>query len=390
MRVMLVTGKYPPTPCGIGDHTRRLAERLSKAVHQVCVLTSERPEGDVVGDGYGDVEVLRGVRRWDFRGYEDLKRSIQQHEIDLLHIQYHVHSFDGHPMMTMAPWRLRKELGRHRPRVVVTMHELAGPITRLLPGPARRLWLLPLMLFADAVIVTNERDMGYLRKVRFLSKKLHYIPFASHIEPMAGGQVDKRAVRRRLGMGEEEVVVVRFGFVNNVRVSRLPDLLQAARRLIDKGHRVRLLLVGGECPEGRQEVLGLAEALGIAERVLMTGYCQASEVSGYLTASDLCVQLYPEGICEKRTGLLAALSHGLPIVCFRSGHVPSMFHHKENVMLVPVDDAEHLAATMEELIVSQVLRNMLRHNALKTAASFSWEAVGQKTDTLYRLLQRQV
>ncbi len=387
---MHVTGKYPPTPCGIGDHTQKIAERLSKAGHQVCVLTSECRAGDAVGGGYGDVEVLREVRRWDSQGYGVLKRSIQQRAIELLHIQYHVHSFDGHPMMTMAPWRLRKDLGSHCPRVVVTLHELAGPITRLLLGPARRLWLLSLLLFADAVVVTNERDMGYLRKVRVLNRKLHYIPFASHIEPVPLEQVDIRAVRKQLGVEEQETLIVRFGFVNNVRISRLPVLLQAIRRLVNKGYRVRLLLMGGESPESRQEVLGLAEALGIAERVVLTGYCQASESSAYLSASNLCVQLYPEGICEKRTGLLAALSHGLPIVCFQSSHIPSMFHHKENVMLVPLDDAEHLAVMMEELIISEDLRNTLRQNALKTAASFSWERLGQETDTLYQLLQRQV
>jgi glycosyltransferase involved in cell wall biosynthesis len=193
-----------------------------------------------------------------------------------------------------------------------------------------------------------------------------------------------------LGVKEQEMLIVRFGFVHNVRVSRLPELLQATRRLIEKGHRMRLLLVGDESPEGRHEVLTMARALGIDEQAILTGYCRMSEVSEYLSASDLCVQLYPEGICEKRTGLLAALSHGLPVVCFRSGHVPSMFHHKENVMLVPVDDVEHLAAAMEELIVSRDLRNTLRHNALKTAASFSWERIGRETDSLYRLLQRQV
>ncbi len=387
LNVLIVTGRYPPQPCGIGDHTCRLAARLGALGHRVYVLTSVPPDsGKVSIEHQENIEITRGMVCWNYSAYRKIRHFIEQKHIELLHIQFHTHSFDCHPMITLLPALLK----RHRSplRVVITMHEFAGPMTSLLPGPARRFWLLPLMVYADAVIVTNERDLSYLRWAPFLKRKLRYIPFASHIEPAKG--IDAQSARRRIGIDDGEVLVVRFGFVNNVRVSLLPELFHAVKRLVDRGYPVKLLLIGGESTQGRAEVSSLAGTLGIGERVITKGYCSPSEVSEYLFSADIGVQPYPEGICEKRTGLLAALSHGLPIVCFQRGHVPSMFHHKENVMLVPLDDAEHLAAAMEELIISEDLRNTLRQNALKTAASFSWERIGQETDTLYQLLQRQV
>lgn len=388
MRVLFITGKYPPTPCGIGDHSRRLASELAKKGHEIRVFTSSSDTNEVANNHHGCIDVIREATKWDFADYRSILSLLRHEKIELIHIQYHSHAFNCHPMITLLPMLLKKEIPFSRVKVVVTLHELTGPITWALPGPTRRIWLLPLMFFSNANIVTNERDMFYLQKILFLSKKLHYIPFSSNVDVRFASKVDRGAVRTRLGVGDSEILLVRFGFVNNVRVSLLPELLYSVKMLVDKGYKVKMLFIGGESVEGRSEVFTLARSLGITGHIVMRGYCSENEVSECLSAADIGVQPYPEGICEKRGSLQAAMLHGLPVVSTQNGRVPSMFSHRENVMLAPVRDTVRMAEAIEALINDVELRKTLGRNAAKLNEIFNWQTNCQRTETLYQRLLR--
>ena len=382
MKVMLITGKYPPQQCGIGDYTYRLAVELSKYGHDIAALTSSIGKGPIL-NGQGNVEVIREAFRWDFTDYPRIRDYVQGRKIEIVHIQYHAFSFHCHPMITLLPLLLKHGLRSASLKVVVTLHELAGPTTSIVPGPARRVWLLLLMHFSDAVIVTNERDLSYLQKIPLIKRRLHLIPLGSNFVTDIAQQADRSAARRDLGVADDETLLVRFGFLHNIRVSLIPQLLHALKLLLDQRYRVKLLMVGGEDAEGRKDVLSLAEDLRIEKHVLLTGYCSAEDVSRYLRSADIGVQPYPEGVCEKRSSLHAVLSHGLPVVSTRNGKVPSMFGHRKNIFLVPVDECEPMAEAITCLIEDIELRDTLAHNALKTMATFNWEAIGKMTDTLY-------
>ena len=46
MKVLLVTGSFPPMKCGVGDYTACLAEALARKPNiEVAVLTSQGAEG---------------------------------------------------------------------------------------------------------------------------------------------------------------------------------------------------------------------------------------------------------------------------------------------------------------------------------------------------------
>ncbi len=385
MKVMLITAKYPPQQCGIGDHTHRLAVELAKYGHDIAALTSSVGSGPVL-NGQGNVEVIREAFQWNFSDYARIRDYVQGRKMEIVHIQYHAFSFLCHPMITLLPVLLKQGFWNASLKVVVTLHELAGPITHILLGPTRRIWLLPLMHFSDAVIVTNERDLSYLQKIPLIKRRLHLIPLASNFLTDTGEQPDRSMVRSKLGVADDETLLVRFGFLHNIRVSLIPQLLHALKLLLDQGYRVKLLMVGGEDAEGRKNVLSLAEDLRIENHILLTGYCSAEDVSRYVRSADIGVQPYPEGVCEKRSSLHAVLSHGLPVVSTRNGKVPSMFGHRENIFLVPVDECEPMAEAIACLIEDVELRDTLAHNALKTMAAFNWEAIGKMTHMLYTSL----
>lgn len=384
---MLVTGTYPPRPCGVGDHVQRLACELAKHGHQTWVVTSSVGVELAGSESDGNVQILREVTKWDFSSYETILDSIRRHKTEIVHVHYSPHSFELHPTITLLPWLLKRHVRSQSLRTVVTLHELGGPASVFLPGPARRLWLLPLLRSSDAAIVTNERYLSVLRVVPGLQSKLRYIPLAPTIEPIH--EVNKNSVRRSLGVVNGEMLVARFGLVHDSHANCLPQMILAIKRLRTKGHRVKLLLVGGGNEIDRKELASLAHSNGIGDSIIFSGFCLPSDVSRYLLSADIAAQCCPEGVSEKRTGLLTAMAHGLAVVGQGKGHIASMFIHRENILLASSSGPGAIAEAIEELIVDVNLRGKLGQNAIKTAASFNWDRIRMATGEVYEsLLQR--
>ncbi len=65
MRILLVTGSYPPSRCGVGDYTYNLAEALHADPRiNVGILTSYM--GTSSGK-VGGVEVFAAIKSWKFK-----------------------------------------------------------------------------------------------------------------------------------------------------------------------------------------------------------------------------------------------------------------------------------------------------------------------------------
>lgn len=389
MRIIFVTGKYPPQPCGIGDHVRRLVVELTRHGHEVSVLTSSNQPGEPNFYQREDAEIARMITRWDFDGYRRIMNHLRRQKTEIVHIHYQPDLYGRHPMITLLPIFFKKRSSGHQVKTVVTLHELAGPWALFSPGPLRRIWVLLLAWASDAAIVTNERDLSLLQRVPWLKKKLRYIPFGSNIETDNLQAVDRQTVRRELGIAEEEILVARFGFVHDIQANLFPELIRAIGQLSKKDFRVRLLLIGGENREDREKITSLANSIGIGNLIIFTGFCPPEKVSCYLASSDIGVQLYREGTCEKRTGLLTALACGLPVIGLGQGHTASMFTHRDNIMLASSSSPDDIAEAIEDLIVDKELRTKLSIGAIKLSAGFNWESIGNSISKLYRTLVQE-
>ncbi len=387
MRIFLISGNYPPTPCGIGDHTHRLARELAQRGYRVSIYTSQTGTAAVrdTVDEKG-LEVFPLASTWDHSEIRRILELAHRYPPQLIHIQYHPASFRWQPTMNLLPRLIKRFLRPTGPKVVVTLHELAGPRFFFFPPLIRRLWLLPLLASSDAIIVTNRRDLKFLGRVPFLTKKLHLIPLASNVDFTPFAPADRQALRRRLGIREGEWLLVRFGFVHNLKTSFIPELLKSQRMLLDQGYPLKLLLLGDISKENQVCIELLCRRLGVLDRVLLTGYLPPPQVSAYLQASELAIQLYPEGVSEKRTALHAVMNHGIPVIALGRSTDPFPFLHQENVLLIPSPRPNHIAEAVVQLITEPNLRQRIARNAPKVLADSRWDRIGQQTDALYRSL----
>ena len=120
-------------------------------------------------------------------------------------------------------------------------------------------------------------------------------------------------LRERWGVPAEAVLFAAFGLVTPEK--RIPAVLRAFAPLPGSPH---LLLAGGTV--GHYDAAAEARALGVADRVHLTGYVPDDELDVHVAAADVCLSLrWPSGR-ETSGTWLRALAAGKPTVVSDLAH----------------------------------------------------------------------
>lgn len=389
MRIVLLTAEYPPASGGIGDYTQQLGGALVARGHDVHVATicDLRFTMYDVRLGATNTEPVQLIDRrvsWNWASWPVVIEALDRMRPDVLHIQYQTGAFGMHPAINGLPWRLRGLRGR--PAVIVTAHDLLDPYLFPKAGPLRTWVTRRLLNDADAAIATNDDD---LQRAHRLGCAAHIIPIGSNITPLLRNESDRRAVRAELGVTTHTPLVAYFGLLGS---SKGVDTLITA--LVQLPAAFHLVIIGGEATAPHDRAYAAAvrtqiAACGLADRVTITGQVTASAVSRYLYAADIAALPFSDGASFRRGSLLAALTHGLPVVTTAGSTVPSQLRDGENVLLVPAGDAGALAMALARLAADSALRARLGQAGQALAAQFSWEAIAARHEAVYEETRRQ-
>ncbi|MGB8644783.1 MAG: glycosyltransferase family 4 protein [Anaerolineae bacterium] len=390
--ILFVTGEYPPMQGGVGDCTNEIANALAVLGFQVSVLTSTASApGYPVASPRNAISVHRIVPRWDWNFLSTLRRILSESQADIVHIQYQTAAFGMNPAINLAPRMLKSPDAKF----VVTYHDLRVPYLFPKAGPVREWVTYEMARSCDATIVTNEEDYGRLTgKLRAIPT---LIPIGSNIAPSRPSNYDRSAWRARWGIGPSETLLAYFGFLNKSKGGE--TLIRALAQLPE----IKLIMVGASVgasdPTNSSDwgrVKRLIAELGLTSRVLWTDYMPAEGVSGSLLAADICVLPYRDGVSFRRGTFMAALAHGLPIVTTSPPGAVSVSGSSdvslprlcdgENVLLVPPDQPEALAAGIRRLAGDAALRSQLACGALELALAFTWDKIAAQHASLYRRL----
>ncbi len=395
MKVCLVTAEYPPMVGGVGDYTERLARELARRGNDVVVMTTASAE---TGD---TPKALRVVPCWDFRTLRLVGNIINREQPDLLHIQYQTAAYGMHPAINLLPRRLR----RTHPRipVITTFHDLREPYLFPKAGPLRHWVTRQLIHHSAGVVATNAEDFTAIGSIvdGRLSPYRKLIPLAPGVPPLGPADDAVRAhVRERWRIPADGYAVGHVGLLNHTK--GVEDVLQAVGLLKARGLPVRLVMLGEALgaadPTNRAyqaTLLRLAQKLGIALDITWTGYLPPAELSRALQALDCCLLPYTDGASYRRTTLLTALAHGLPVVTTtpnpaaegpvraEGAELPHL-ENEETCLLVPPGDFHALADAAQRTLTDTALRARLQAGGLRLSARFTWDAVADGTLDFYR------
>ncbi|MFD5278699.1 glycosyltransferase [Pseudarthrobacter sp. NPDC058362] len=275
----------------------------------------------------------------------------------------------------------------YRVPVIQTFHAL-GTVKRRHQGaedtsPEERRWLEPgVGRSADRIIATCSDEVFELKAMGIDTGKVSIAPCGVDLSFFsADGPAAARTRRQRiLSVGR---LVPRKGV--DLVIRALPYLREAG---FDD---VELFIVGGGGDSGAlhadpevRRLLGLADALGVADSVTLQGQVARTEMPGIFRSADavVCAPWYePFGIVP-----LEAMACGVPVVAAAVGGLQDTVVDQATGLHVPPRDPAAIASALAVLLADPELRSRLGTAGVQRARTrYSWDRVAAETEKAYQL-----
>lgn len=120
----------------------------------------------------------------------------------------------------------------------------------------------------------------------------------------------KQEMKRRMGIPYDALVVGSFGFVTPIK--KVDVSLRAFKDISERFPKAVFLIVGeisGSCG-----VVELIDALGLKDRVIVTGFVTNDGFKEYINATDLAINLRYPTAGETSASLLRIMGAGVPVI----------------------------------------------------------------------------
>ncbi|TAH33168.1 glycosyltransferase family 1 protein [Candidatus Saccharibacteria bacterium] len=157
----------------------------------------------------------------------------------------------------------------------------------------------------------------------------------------------------------------------------LPNLLRAARIVVDHEPKTFFLIVGGG--EMLHELIQLSADLGLGRNVLFAGFQRGQAWRDAFSIADLFVMpsvSEPFGLTP-----LESIGFGTPALISKQSGVSEVL---QNALKVDFWDIERMADQITSVIQNPALPETLQHNALREIRGLHWGQSAEKVTNLYQ------
>jgi glycosyltransferase involved in cell wall biosynthesis len=358
----ILTGEYPPQPGGVSDYTRLVARGLAEAGDSVHVWAApcacETPSD-------AGVEVHRLPSHFGLRSLALLQRSFKRaarpHRIL---VQYVPHAFGWKALnlpFCVWLWSLRRKA-----HIRVMFHEVLFPLSQNQPlshkllGVTTRLMASLVARAAERIYVSIPAWEEILNSLTSKHAPVVWMPVPSTI-PVIEDKAGINELRARYAPGASAGLIIgHFG----TYAPHITNLLETSLGSLLRGHDGRAALLLGRGGEAlRDELIRLYPEL--TGRVYATGSLPADDLSRHLSACDVMLQPFSDGVSGRRTSVMTALAHGLPIVTTVGHLTESLWAESEAVVLASADDIDAQTRAAEHLLNDTQQRRSLSLAAVK-------------------------
>jgi glycosyltransferase involved in cell wall biosynthesis len=374
MKVAMVTGSYPPQPCGVGDYTERLVHELKASGIEIDVVTT-RTKGN-----RSAIEVKYELTDWKRGTWRDAACWIAKQHYDVIHIQYPAKFYGYLADLAFLTSTLRRCVGETP--IVVTLHEFR--VTHVL----RKMTAALIAQYADAVVLTAESEKRLFgRLLWWMKSKIHLIRLAIVVPTISMTGEEKRMLRQEHSFNDEDVVIAYFGFLHSNK--GIERLMESFALVHHERASVRLLMLCLFDPilyKYHAKVRDLVKELNIENAVTWSGFLSSEDVSRHLSIADVGLLPYEDGVSFRRLSFMTLLNHGLPTVTTvgRTSLEELKLREGEDIVSVAAKgSAQQLALRVISLIDSHALQERLRLSGPVWARAYRWDAVVRQTTELY-------
>jgi len=398
----VITSEYPPQAGGVSDYTKLIATELAAAgdeVHVWCpgdqrteirgqksevkMAASEdqrteigeqrsevRDQRSEVGNGEGPgpkgegakgegVTVHRELGRFAPADLSRTGRRLDQFPAPRRLLVQWVPQGYGYRSMNLpfCLWLWRRAKLKHD-RIELMVHEpfLAfgeGSGKQDMAAAAHRLMVVILLKAASHVWVSIPDWETHLRP--FLlgrQKSFSCLPVPSNI-PVVDDPDGVARVRAQYA-SVNAPIVGHFGAYDQYMTELMLELLPS---LVNGRDKLSVMLIGNGSRELRDSLIELRPEL--SEAVRATGTLSADDISRHISACDVMLQPYQDGVSGRRTSVMTALSHGVPVVTNAGKATESCWAESQAMKLTRVGDVSSMVEAARCLLADEAMRNSM-------------------------------
>lgn len=369
MKILIVTGIFPPDIGGPATYVPKIALSLAKRGYQVRVLTTGEPEnlsGDDSGYPFPVVRINRRIPLWrrPFRYLQQIWRWALDADVIYANGVFWETALMSQwlrkPMVRKVvgdpAWERATNRGWVRDNFEVFQQQRYSWKVELFK--VVRSWSLRQ---ADRIIVPSyylaRRVMGWGIDDNRVTVIYNAVELPETIQPAT------------LPLKTSMNIVTAGRLVAWKQVDRV---IEAIATLPDVG-----LVIIGDGPE-RSRLQSLARVLEIGDRVYFSGQLPPQEMLALMAACDLFVlnSTY-EGLPHV---ILEAMSLGLPVVATAVGGTPELVRDGENGRLITDDTL--LSEVFSQLLYCPAWRQKLALGAIDTVRQFGWQRLVAETEAV--------
>ncbi|MBX3052101.1 MAG: glycosyltransferase family 4 protein [Caldilineaceae bacterium] len=240
--------------------------------------------------------------------------------------------------------------------------------------------MMPLFLRRANGIITistsTQRDMEAQYGPLSTPSKVIYPGVHSRFHPATDGRWLAQ-VRARYGLPQRFVL-----YVGTIEPRKnLPFLIRAFQQAALEGAK---LVISGKKGWMYEETFAQVQALGLAERVLFTGFVADDDLPALLSLAELFV--FPSLYEGFGFPVIEAMACGTPVITSDTSSLPEVAG--EAALLIDPTDVAGLAGAMARVMGDAGLRGAMAKKGMAQAAKFSWARAAQETVEFYTEIGR--
>lgn len=362
-RIAMVS-TYPPTRCGIATFARSLGEAMADSGSEVSV----------VGLGEGEAAAAVAHRHVSPEDLLATAQVLNSHDVVVLQHEFGIYDGpDGDSVLDI--------LAATRVPVITVVHTV-------LPAPShrQRRVMQGLLNASDAVVtMTSAAYRNVLRHYRARRGTVQVIP---HGSPDLRRSLAPRPVERTPRLLTWGLISPGKGIEWGIEaMALLKDLSPAPEYVIAGRTHPKVRARDGEAY--REELVSLAESLGVADRVsFIDEYLDAPSLANLVRSASAFLLPYDSTDQVTSGVLVEAMVAGGPVIATRFPHAVELLGTGAG-LLVPHRSPQAIADAVRALVADEVRAAKMRRMTAGIGEAFLWPAVGQAYVSLADALWRR-
>ena len=339
-KYIIIIGPAHPLRGGLASYDERLAREFMQQGNKVSIYTFSLQYPGFLFPGttqYSsepapkDLNIKVCINSVNPFNWLSVGNELKQMKPDLIVVRFWL-PFMGYCLGTI----LRRVKKNKHTKVVCIADNIIPHEKRFGDVPFTKYFVKPV----DAFITMSEKVLSDLPQFA-AGKPAQFVPHPLYDN--FGEKISKTAARMKLGISNDEKILLFFGFIRNYK--GLDILLDAMKLLKDQTSDIKLL-IAGEFYEDRKIYDEQIKRLNVADSlILKTDFIPDSEVKYYLCAADVVIQPYRNATQSGVTPL--AYHFEVPMIVTNVGGLPSLVPDGK-VGLVAEPNAESIAEKIVE------------------------------------------